>query len=102
MTVLGLTRPGQYRGGDLVGLVELGEVPGAGDDPDLALAGNAAGETVGVAARHDAVLLAPQQQRRRADQRQPFFELGIADRPEDARRRLAGAHLLDRPFLRVL
>ena len=35
--------------------------------------------------------LAPEQQRRRRDQRQALFELGVAERPEDARRGLAGA-----------
>src|SRR4051794_25142057 len=98
----GSARPLQDRGGDGVWLIELGEVAGTGDDPDLGLAGDALREFVCVAARHDPVLLAPQQQRRCRDQRQPLFELGVAERPKDTRRRLAGAGLLDRPFRRVL
>ena len=61
----------------------------------------ARGEAVGVAARHDAVFGAPDQQGRRLDQRQPLFEPGVAERPEGAGRRLGGAGLLDRPFRRI-
>src|SRR5260221_1223882 len=97
-----LPRPAENFRGDGVGLVELGEMAGAGDRADLGLAGDAAGEPVGVAARHDAILLAPEQQCRRLDQWQPLFELGVAERPEDAGRRLGGAGLLDWPFRRGL
>src|SRR5437588_3235942 len=81
-------RPAQDCGGDLVGFVELREVTGAGDRGDFGLAGDRSGEAVGVAARHDAVLLAPDQQGRRSDQRQAFFEPGVAERPKGARRSL--------------
>src|SRR5947209_6435364 len=49
-----LPHPLRNRRADLVGLVELGEVAGAGDDADLGLAGDAVGEFVGVTLRHDA------------------------------------------------
>ncbi len=65
------------------------------------LAGDALGDPIGIAARHDRVLLAPDQQRRRIDQLQPLLQLGVAERPEDARGGLIGARLLDRPFDRI-
>src|SRR5437868_2284777 len=79
----GSAGPGEDRGGGGVGLVELGEVTGAGDHLDLGLSGDALRELIGVRPRHDPVLLAPQQQRRCRDQRQPLFELGVAERPKD-------------------
>ena len=36
--------PGEDLSGDLIGLIEFGEVSGAGDDPDLGLSGDPAGE----------------------------------------------------------
>src|SRR4051794_20519856 len=91
---LSLGSPGEDRLGDGVGLVELGEVAGAGDRANLGFAGDAAGEPLGIAARHDAVLLAPEEQCRRFDRGQALFKLGVAERPEDAGRRLGGAGLL--------
>src|SRR5207247_10091770 len=64
-----LSSPGEARLRDRVGLIELGKMAGAGDRLDLGLAGNPVREFIGVAARHDAVLFAPEEQRRRLDQR---------------------------------
>ena len=83
------------------GLVEFGEMPGAGDHLCLRPPGNSLGDTFGIAARHDAIVLTPDQQRRRADQLQPLLELRVAERPEDARSRFVGARLFDRPFDRI-
>src|SRR5262245_1303321 len=85
--------PAQDRRGDLVGLVELGEMAGAGDRGDLGAAGNRGRKPVGVAARHDAVLFAPDQQGWRRDQWQTLFQAGVAERPESARRGLVGTGL---------
>src|ERR1700720_563275 len=94
--------PGEDRLGDRVGLIEFREMAGAGDRLHLGLAGDAVREFISVAARHDAVLFTPEEEGRRFDQWQPFFEFRVAERPKDARRRLARAGLLDRPFRRVL
>ncbi len=91
----------QDRGGDLVGLVELRQMRGAFDDPDLGLAADRLGDDLGVAPRQDAVLLAPQDQGRRHDEREAPLEPGVAQRPEDACRGLGRAGLLDRPFDRI-
>ena len=73
---LSLGSPLQDRLCDCVGLVELGEMAGAGDDLDLGPAGDRAGDAAGVGARHHAVLFAPQQQRRRGDQREALLQPG--------------------------
>src|SRR5271169_3782686 len=93
--------PAQDRGGDLVGSVELGEMAGARNRHNFGPAGERRGEAAGVAARHDPVLFAPDQQGRGGNQRQSLFEPGVAERPEGAGRRLGGAHLFDWPFRRV-
>ena len=71
---------------------------GAADDLYRGGAGDAASEYLGVRARHDLVMLAPQQQCRGLDQVQALFDPGIAERPEGARRGFVRAGLLDRPF----
>src|SRR4051794_39279311 len=57
------------RRGDIVGLVELGQMPRAGDDPRLGPRFDGLGNGGGVAPGHQPVLLAPQNQGRRLDER---------------------------------
>src|SRR5215510_16515541 len=74
---------------------------GAGYRGDLGTADNRRSEAIGVAARHDAILLAPDKEGRRSNQRQTLVEFRVAKRPAGACRGLASARLLDRPFGRI-
>src|SRR5262249_27307265 len=89
------------RGRHLIGFVKLGEMSSPGDDSRLSLALDGARNGGGVAARHQAITLTPQDQGRRGNERKTPFQTRIAERPEDAGRRLRRARLLDWPLDRI-
>src|SRR6478736_28592 len=69
---------GQDALADLDGLLELGEMTGVVDQRDLGVA-DLGRELVGVDARHEAVLLAPHEQRRRRHPVHPAVEALVGD-----------------------
>src|SRR2546422_9066937 len=70
---------------DHVGALEVRHVAGAVDRLH-ARAGDPPGELVGVDRRHEAVLLAPDQERRRGDAMDALLEALVGDRPDELAR----------------